>query len=129
MSESMQRRLLDTLGEYNQAHLAPRADNSNLAARIASYELAYRMQSHATEAVDLASETEATRRLYGIDNPQTQDFGRRCLLARRLVERGVRFIQLYSGGRPTTTTTGTRTATSSATTPTTRAAPRSRSPA
>ncbi len=98
VSDAMQRRMLDTLGQYNQAHLAPRADNSNLSARIASYELAYRMQSHATEAVDLNQETEATRRLYGIDNPQTQDFGRRCLLARRLVERGVRFIQLYSGG-------------------------------
>jgi hypothetical protein len=98
MSESMQRRLLDTLQEYNQGHQAPRADNSNLAARIDSYELAFRMQTHATEAVELRQETEATRRLYGIDNPRTRDFGRRCLLARRLVERGVRFIQLYSGG-------------------------------
>jgi hypothetical protein len=98
VSDAMQRRMLDTLGYYNQEHLAERADNSNLAARISSYELAYRMQTHATEAVDLAQETEATRRLYGIDKPQTQEFGRRCLLARRLVERGVRFIQLYSGG-------------------------------
>jgi Protein of unknown function (DUF1501) len=98
MSEAMQRRMLDTLQEYNHAHQAQRADNSNLAARINSYELAFRMQTHATEAVELRQETEATRRLYGIDNPQTQDFGRRCLLARRLVERGVRFIQLYSGG-------------------------------
>ncbi|MCI0683320.1 MAG: DUF1501 domain-containing protein [Gemmataceae bacterium] len=98
MSESMQRRLLDTLQEYNRGHQAPRADNSNLAARIGSYELAFRMQTHATEAVELQQETEATRRLYGIDNPRTRDFGRRCLLARRLVERGVRFIQLYSGG-------------------------------
>jgi hypothetical protein len=98
VSDAMQRRLLDTLGEYNSAHLGPRADNSNLSARISSYELAYRMQTHATEAVELGQETAATRRLYGIDNPQTQDFGRRCLLARRLVERGVRFIQLYSGG-------------------------------
>jgi hypothetical protein len=98
MSEAMQRRMLDTLQEYNHAHQAQRADNSNLTARINSYELAFRMQTHATEAVELRQETEATRRLYGIDNPQTQDFGRRCLLARRLVERGVRFIQLYSGG-------------------------------
>jgi hypothetical protein len=98
MTEGMQRRLLDTLQEYNQAHQAPRADNSNLAARISSYEMAFRMQTHASEAVELAQETEVTRRLYGIDNPRTQDFGRRCLLARRLVERGVRFIQLYSGG-------------------------------
>ena len=98
MSEAIQRRMLDTLQEYNHVHQATRADNSNLAARINSYELAFRMQTHATEAVELRQETEATRRLYGIDNPQTQDFGRRCLLARRLVERGVRFIQLYSGG-------------------------------
>ena len=56
------------------------------------------MQEHAPEAVDLARETEETRKLYGLDNPRTADFGRRCLLARRLVERGVRFIQLYSGG-------------------------------
>jgi hypothetical protein len=98
MSESTQRRMLDTLQEYNRVHHTRRSDNSNLAARISSYELAFRMQTHATEAVELAQETEATRRLYGIDNPRTQDFGRRCLLARRLVERGVRFIQLYSGG-------------------------------
>jgi hypothetical protein len=98
MTEGMQRNLLDTLREYNTAHNAPRADNSNLAARISSYELAFRMQTHATEAVDLSQETEATKALYGIGNRQTDDFGRRCLLARRLVERGVRFIQLYSGG-------------------------------
>jgi hypothetical protein len=98
MSESTQRRLLDTLNEYNRAHQAPRTDNSNLAARIASYEMAYSMQAHAPEAVDLSQETAATRELYGLDNKKTQDFGRRCLLARRLVERGVRFIQLYAGG-------------------------------
>ena len=71
---------------------------ANLAARIASYELAFKMQQHAPEAVDLAQETAETQELYGIDEPQTDDFGRKCLLARRLVERGVRFIQLYSGG-------------------------------
>jgi hypothetical protein len=98
MSAAMQRRFLDTLNEYNSAHLTPRADNSNLAARVASYEMAYRMQTSAPEAVDLNQETETTRRLYGVDNPQTEDFGRKCLLARRLVERGVRFIQVYSGG-------------------------------
>ncbi len=97
-TDAMQRRLLDTLEEYNAEHHRPRADNSNLAARIASYEMAYRMQTHATEAVELATETEQTQRLYGIDRPETRDFGRRCLLARRLVERGVRFIQLYAGG-------------------------------
>jgi hypothetical protein len=98
MTDSAQRRMLDTLNQYNQDHLAQRADNSNLSARIASYELAYRMQTHATEAVDLNQETAATKALYGIDERRTEDFGRRCLLARRLVERGVRFIQLYSGG-------------------------------
>ena len=98
MSQETQRRFLDTLNEFNSAHLAPRSDNSNLSARIASYELAFRMQSNAAEAVDLASETETTRRLYGFDNPQTSDFARKCILARRLVERGVRFIQIYSGG-------------------------------
>jgi hypothetical protein len=98
MTESMQRRLLHTLGEANAEHLAPRSDNSNLAARIASYELAFNMQKHAPEAVDLSRETKETRALYGLDDKKTQEFGRRCLLARRLVERGVRFIQLYAGG-------------------------------
>ena len=71
-----------------------------MAARISSYELAFRMQSHAPEAVDLSQETEATKRMYGLDQKHTADFGTRCLLARRLVERGVRFVQLYSGGGP-----------------------------
>jgi hypothetical protein len=93
-----QRLLLDHLRDKNHEHLAPRADNSELAARIASYELAYKMQQHAPEAVDFSQETEATQKLYGIDQPRTSDFGRKCLLARRLVERGVRFIQVYSGG-------------------------------
>ncbi|MFM8890372.1 MAG: DUF1501 domain-containing protein [Planctomycetia bacterium] len=93
-----QRAMLDALREANTAHLLSRGDNSELAARIASYELAWKMQEHAPEAVDLAAETEETKSLYGLDNPRTADFGRRCLLARRLVERGVRFIQLYSGG-------------------------------
>src|SRR5690606_28082580 len=75
-----------------------RADNSELAARIASYELAFKMQQHAPEAVDLSQESQATLELYGVGNEQTRDFGTRCLLARRLVERGVRFIQIYSGG-------------------------------
>jgi hypothetical protein len=94
----LQRQLLDHLRARNEAHLAPRMDNTELSARIASYELAYRMQSHAPEAVDFAQETARTQALYGIDNPRTADFGRKCLLARRLVERGVRFIQVYSGG-------------------------------
>ena len=72
-----------------------------MAARISSYELAFRMQSHAPEAVDLSQGDEADQaRMYGLDQKHTADFGTRCLLARRLVERGVRFVQLYSGGGP-----------------------------
>lgn len=98
MTRPLERELLDALRAENEAHLAARSDNSDLAARIAAYELAFKMQQHAPEAVDLSGETEATHKLYGLDNPRTLDFGRRCLLARRLVERGVRFVQLYSGG-------------------------------
>src|SRR5438105_14452239 len=98
MTREQQRALLDRLREKNEEHLASRADNSELAARIASYELAFKMQQHAPEAVDFAQETPKTLELYGIDQPRTADFGRKCLLARRLVERGVRFLQVYSGG-------------------------------
>jgi hypothetical protein len=98
LSQDAQRTLLDSLAAYNNDHLAARADNHDLAARIASYELAYKMQQHAPEAVEITSETEATQSLYGIDDPKTAEFGKRCLLSRRLVERGVRFIQLYAGG-------------------------------
>ena len=95
---AVRRLLLDRLREKNQEHLAYRGDNSELAARIASYELAYKMQSSAPEAVDFSKESAETLELYGIDGSRTEDFGRKCLLARRLVERGVRFIQIYSGG-------------------------------
>ena len=98
MSEEVQRTLLDSLSKANNSHLSSRTDNTELAARISSYELAYQMQRSAPEAADLAQETEATQKLYGLDSPQTEEFGRRCLLARRLVERGVRYVQLYSGG-------------------------------
>jgi uncharacterized protein (DUF1501 family) len=98
MSETTQRQLLDALNRHNAEHLAARADNSNLAARIASYELAFSMQRHAPEAVDLRQESSATKELYGLNDKRTEEFGRRCLLARRLVERGVRFVQLYAGG-------------------------------
>ena len=98
MTEPMQRELLDTLKAYNSDHEALRPDNSNLAARIASYELAYRMQATAPEATDLAKEPEHIKELYGLNDKRTEVFGRQCLMARRLVERGVRFIQLYSGG-------------------------------
>jgi uncharacterized protein (DUF1501 family) len=98
LDRATQRRLLDRLLAKNQEHLAARSDNTELAARIASYELAFKMQEHAPEAVDFAQETRETLDLYGIDQKPTDDFGRKCLLARRLVERGVRFVQIYSGG-------------------------------
>ena len=92
-----QRRTLDLVGQLNRRHFAERSDDSQLAARIAAYELAYRMQSNATEAVDLRTESPAVRALYGLDQGSTSEFGTRCLLARRLVERGVRFVQVYCG--------------------------------
>jgi Protein of unknown function (DUF1501) len=98
MTRPVRREVLDTLARINEKHSAAHPDNNELAARIASYELAFKMQEHAPEAVDLSQESQATRDLYGLDNDQTRDFGTRCLLARRLVERGVRFIQVYSGG-------------------------------
>ncbi len=97
-TREQQRDLLDRLKEKNDDHLASRKDNSELAARIASYELAFKMQQHAPEAVDFAKESAETKALYGVGEPKTDEFGKKCLLARRLVERGVRFIQLYSGG-------------------------------
>jgi hypothetical protein len=93
-----QRQMLDTLRQYIDEHEIPRGDNSNLKARIASYELAYKMQSSAPEATDLSKEPEHIQKMYGLDNPRSAAFGRQCLMARRLVERGVRFIQIYSGG-------------------------------
>jgi hypothetical protein len=98
VSREMQREMLDTLRAYNEDHQQPRIDNSDLAARIASYELAYKMQAAAPEAVDLSQEDEKTIDQYGLNDKKTEVFGRQCLLARRLVERGVRFVQLYSGG-------------------------------
>ncbi len=96
-SGERQQQKLALLQEFNHAHAAPRAHQSELEARIRSYELAFRMQAEAPEAVDLAQETEETKQLYGLDQKETEPFGRNCLLARRLVERGVRFVQLYSG--------------------------------
>jgi Protein of unknown function (DUF1501) len=98
VSRQMQREMLDTLRGYNEGHQQPRIDNSDLAARIASYELAFKMQAAAPVAVDLSQEDAGTLELYGVNEKQTEVFGRQCLLARRLVERGVRFVQLYSGG-------------------------------
>ena len=95
--DTQQRLQLDYLSQLNRIHQRERADNTELEARIRSYELAYQMQSHAPEAVDLQQETAETKSLYGLDQKQTATFGRMCLLARRMVERGVRFVQLYHG--------------------------------
>jgi hypothetical protein len=97
-SDAAQRDLLDVLRAYNVEHQALLGNNHALAARVASYELAYKMQSTAPEAVNLSRESEKTKELYGLNDKRTEAFGRQCLLARRLVERGVRFIQIYSGG-------------------------------
>lgn len=97
MQQVEQRDLLDTLRKMNERHLEIRNHDSELAARIESYELAFRMQMSAPEATDVSSESEATKKLYGLDDPVSADFGGRCLLARRLVERGVRFVQVWSG--------------------------------
>jgi hypothetical protein len=94
---AQQRRTLDLIDQLNREHLRERPDDPQLATRIHAYELAFRMQASATEVVDVARETAATRRLYGLDQPESAEFGLRCLLARRMLERGVRFVQLYCG--------------------------------
>lgn len=98
ISQEEQRARLDLLDKLNQLDLARNPGHSELSARIESYELAYRMQGCAPEIVDLGSESVPTKKLYGLDDPVTEPFGRQCLMARRLVERGVRFVQLYHGG-------------------------------
>jgi hypothetical protein len=89
---------LDLLSKLNQEHLEQNPGDSMLAARIRAYELAARMQVSIPQAINFNDETEATKRLYGLDQSVTEGFGRNCLLARRLLERGVRFVQLYNGG-------------------------------
>lgn len=88
---------LEVLNALNREHEASRAGDSRLNARIASYEMAAKLQLSAPEVLDLTSESMLTRKLYGLDNPVTEDFGRNCLVARRLLERGVRFVQVWSG--------------------------------
>ena len=83
--------------KLNKSHQATREGDSRLDARIASYELAARLQLSAPEVLDISKESAATRKLYGLDDKITEDFGRNCLLARRLLERGVRFVQVWSG--------------------------------
>jgi hypothetical protein len=93
-----QRARLDLLAKLNELDMQQYPGNSDLAARISAYELAFRMQSCAPEALDVTRESEATRKLYGLDDKMTEPFGRQCLMARRLVEHGVRFVQLFHGG-------------------------------
>ena len=95
VNPARQRLELDALRRLNDMHLQGRSDDSRLSARIESFELAYRMQMQAPNAFDINRESTATRKYYGIDDKTTEVFGRQCLLARRLVERGVRFVQLY----------------------------------
>ena len=97
VSEQQQKLELEFVTQLNRRHLESRRENSELEARIRGYELAYQMQSHAPEAVDLAGESAETKALYGLDQKETAEFGRYCLMARRLVERGVRFVQCYHG--------------------------------
>jgi hypothetical protein len=97
VTDPQQRSKLALLSELNRRHAEPRHDDSRLSARIAAYELAYRMQATAPEAVDLSRESAETRRLYGLDDDRCKEYGAMCLRARRLVERGVRFVQLYCG--------------------------------
>ena len=97
VTPGMRLRQLEMLRRLNEQHLKSREGQSELEARIRAYELAYRMQAAAPEAVDLTQETEVTKKLYGFGNKDTEPFGRCCLLARRLVERGVRFVQIYHG--------------------------------
>jgi hypothetical protein len=88
------------LDELNRAHLGRHPGSSELEARITNFEIAARMQTAVPGVLDLTPESEATRRLYGLDNPATREYGTRCLLARRLVERGVRFVQIFLSGQP-----------------------------
>jgi hypothetical protein len=94
------RNQLDLLNELNAAHLRRHPGDAELDARLGHYELAARMQTAVPDVLDLSKETEETKRLYGMDNPKTAEYGKRCLLARRLVERGVRFVQLFLSGQP-----------------------------
>ncbi|MDB5352787.1 MAG: hypothetical protein JWN86_4034 [Planctomycetota bacterium] len=98
LTDGEQRSQLDLLRRLNRHHLDSSPGESALAARIESFELAYRMQMAAPEALEIANESEETKKLYGIDNPRCAHYAKQCLMARRMVERGVRFVQIYSGG-------------------------------
>lgn len=94
------RQQLDLLNALNASHLRRHPGNAELEARLGHYELAAKMQTAVPDVLDLSGETEETRKLYGIDNPKSAEYGKRCLLARRLVERGVRFVQIFLSGQP-----------------------------
>lgn len=96
-SDAQQRATLELLGDLNTTHAQARPNQTDLDARIRSFELAYRMQTAAPEALDISNESAPTKAMYGIDNKNCETFGRQCLIARRLVERGVRFIQIFAG--------------------------------
>jgi hypothetical protein len=98
MSAKQQRSQLDLIAKLNRRSLEHTPGEPELSARIETFELAYRMQMAAPEALDIGRETQEVHRLYGLDNPKCTHFARQCLIARRLVERGVRFVQIYSGG-------------------------------
>jgi len=100
MTASARRRQLDFLEGLNREHLSQFPGNAELEARVTNFEVAARMQSSVPDALDLSQENQATKKLYGLDNPITAEYGTRCLIARRLVERGVRFVQLYLAGQP-----------------------------
>ena len=97
VSQLQQESTVNLINRLNRENLPAGTEDSDLTARISSYELAFRMQAHAPEVAEISKETAATRKLYGLDNSVTADFGLRCLLARRMVERGVRFVQIYCG--------------------------------
>lgn len=103
---TLQAQNLNLLQTLNRRHLEKNPGEADLEARIASYELAAAMQVSARDALDISKETQATQQMYGIDKPETRDYGTRCLIARRLVERGVRFVQLFHGGQPWDNHTG-----------------------
>lgn len=96
-SRREQRSTLNLIQSLNKRHIEQRLGDDELSTRMQAYELAFRMQAAAPELVDLSKESAYTRSLYGMDRPETQEFGTRCLLARRMLEQGVRFVQLYSG--------------------------------
>ncbi|MBM3787691.1 MAG: DUF1501 domain-containing protein, partial [Acidobacteria bacterium] len=98
MDDARQKRWLAFLQKQNEEHLAKNPQDTELSARIASYELAYQMQTEASEAVDINKESAATRELYGLNDSRSEYVGRQALMARRLVERGVRYVQIFSGG-------------------------------